>query len=479
MQLLILAALLATLAQTEPASAPVTAMSATGHWLTGPWQFLLILAATLAAPLATAVDGYWFVGRLSRRLPTLSADWHRAADRYQKLQLASLWLWLAGSLVIIYVLDWPGVVRGELSGRDWFLVDDLLMLLPMLSSLVLIWMGFFAIEQTARRLREQSQPGSTHQRMSAEQNSLRKYLVWQFRHYLAMALFPALLVLGANDLLRNAAGLVDWPEWFTSNLACLLGLPLLAVLPIGLPLVLARLWPTSDLPAGELRTSLESISSEFRTPLSRLLVWHTQGRMANAAVAGVSRLCRYLFLTDALLVQLSPGEISAVVRHELGHLQQKHLQQRMLLLAIPALAWFALQPHTGMDLDLLSTSSPYALAVSAGYLLYAVLVVGVVSQWFEYDADLAAVLDSRGHIDGDAARDLIHALVALQGPHRESRLTHWLHPPTSARVAWIRRVLMHPAAGWAYRRRLRSLRSGIYAVTIGLMALLVLGLATL
>lgn len=473
MQLLILAALLATLARTEPVPAPGTA-----ELLDSTWRLALILVTTLAAPLATACDGYWFVSRLSRRLPTLSSEWVQAAERYQKLQLASLWIWLAGSLAIIYLLDWPAIVRSDIAGANWPLVDDLLILAPVIGSLLLIWIAFHTIESTARQLRCLSQEAGSRQAQVAADHSLVQYLAWQFRHYLAMALVPALLVIAANDLALQYSSAIPWPAWFTTQTAWMIGLPLLAVLPIGLPLLLARLWPTSELPAGELRTNLEAISRELRTPLSRLLVWHTQGRMANAAVAGVSRVCRYLFLTDALLVQLTPSEIAAVVRHELGHLQQKHLLQRMLLLVIPALAWLVIQPLAGVDLDLLSTTSPYALAVSAAYLLYAVLVVGIASQWFEYDADLSAVFDHQGQVDADSARDLIHALAALQGPHRESRLANWLHPPTAARIVWIRRVLMQPAAGHAYRRRLRGARHGIYAVVFALLVLLTIGLSS-
>jgi Zn-dependent protease with chaperone function len=204
-----------------------------------------------------------------------------------------------------------------------------------------------------------------------------------------------------------------------------------------------------------------------------MLVWQTNGRMTNAAVAGLSRWCRYLFLTDALLVQLTPEETAAVVRHELGHLQRRHLLQRLLVLALPLLAGIALQPLLGFDSNWLSTSSPHALIVAGSYLLYAALAVGQLSRWMEYDADLGAVLDSAGQVNPDYARDLIHALAVLQGPQRESRFAHWLHPPTASRIAWIRRVLMTPVEGREFRQRLNRVAWGIYGLVI---ATLVLGL---
>jgi len=461
MQLIILAALLATLAPTEASPAEIT-----GDVITGQGRMWLILLATLAAPVATACDCYWFITRLTKATPAQAADWQHVGERYSRLQLAGTWLWLAGSLAIIYLLKWPAIVRLHWNWQQWPLVDDLLILAPVLGSLLLVWTTFYYVERTAQRLRQ----------VPLRASSLLSYLLWQGRHYLAMALVPSLAIIAIHDVLSTWLGTSAWSDGLKSDSTWLFALPVLVLLSAGLPLLLSRLWPTSDLPPGELRSNLEGISRELNTPLSRLLVWHTQGRMANAAVAGLSRYCRYLFLTDALLGQLSPGEIAAVVRHELGHLQRKHLLQRLLLLMLPALAWFVIQPAIGVDLDLLSTSSPYALAVSAAYLLYAVVVIGLFSQWFEYDADLSAVFDSHQQLQPDSARELIHALAALQGPQRETWFSHCLHPPTTARIAWIRQVLMQPALGLAYRARLNRLAKLVYAITGGLVGLATISL---
>jgi Zn-dependent protease with chaperone function len=460
MQLIILAALLATLAHSE--ATPDWGMAGTfaAKWLGGePGRLLCLLLTMLAAPVATACDGGWFIARLRRNPLTHCQHWQQAGQRYERLQLAALWLWLAGSLAVIYLWDWPQLVRVEWGWSTWPLVDDLLVLAPVVGSLVLVWLTFYFVERTAHRLRESPQQ---HQTLAA-------YLVWQCRHYLAMALIPALVVLAIQDI-----SVYYGQHWnFVAAPAHLgwLAIPALALLVIALPLLLRRLWPTTALPANELRTTLEAISTQQRTPLTQILVWETGGRLANAAVAGVSRHCRYLFLTDALLAQLAPTEIAAVVRHELAHLQRRHLILRMLLLVLPGLAWFALQPLLQSEVDLLSTSSPYSLAVSGLYLAYAAIVVGYYSKLLEYDADLAAVFDEQGELAADSARDLIHALATLQGPHGDSRFS-WLHPPTSARIGWIRRVLMKPAEGHAYRHKLDQLARLIVMSTIALCGLI-------
>jgi STE24 endopeptidase len=422
------------------------------------WRLLLIAVTMLAAPFATACDAGRFILRLHRDPLDNQNAWQEAGERYERLQLAATWLWLGCSLAVIYLWDWPQLVRVKWQWQDWPLVDDVLVLAPVIVSLLLVWVAFFYVEQTAQRIR----------RAPHERKSLCAYLIWQCRHYLAMALLPAFVVLAIQEFGGDhlQAANIAFPKEYLA----LLIVPVLGLMVMGLPVLLRRLWPTCELPANELRSELEAISRQMQTPLTRMLIWQTQGRMANAAVAGLSRYCRYLFLTDALLVQLTPSEIAAVVRHELGHLQRRHLLLRLLLLALPALAWLVVQPLLKSELDLLSTSSPYSLAVSAVYLAYVVIVVGQFSKWIEYDADMSAILEANGRVNADHARDLIHALVALQGPQRESRLTNWLHPPTSLRIAWIRRVLVQPVLGFAFRRRLDRVSRGILAIAVALIA---------
>jgi Zn-dependent protease with chaperone function len=460
MQLIILAALLATLAHSEAAPALATAPAYAAQLLGGEHARLLCLLVTMfAAPFATACDGGWFIARLRRNPLTNCQHWQQAGQRYERLQLGALWLWLSGSLAVIYLWDWPQLVRIQWGWNNWTLVDDLLVLAPVVGSLLLVWLTFYFVERTAHRLRQSPQQ---HQTLFA-------YLAWQCRHYLAMALLPAFVVLAIQDVSAHYGQ--QWNFVATTAHLSWLAIPALALMVIALPLLLRRMWPTTELPANELRSELVAISAQCQTPLTQILVWETNGRLANAAVAGVSRHCRYLFLTDALLAQLAPSEIAAVVRHELAHLQRRHLILRLLLLTLPGLAWFALQPLFGIELDLLSTSSPYSLAVSGIYLAYAALVVGGYSKLLEYDADLAAVFDEQGELDADSARDLIHALAVLQGPNGDSRFS-WLHPATSARIIWIRRVLMKPAEGIAYRQRLDQVARLIYASTFALVALM-------
>ena len=47
--------------------------------------------------------------------------------------------------------------------------------------------------------------------------------------------------------------------------------------------------------------------------------------MITAAVMGLTKWFRYILVTEALLDTLSPEEVDAVIAHEIGHVQRRHL----------------------------------------------------------------------------------------------------------------------------------------------------------
>jgi STE24 endopeptidase len=62
---------------------------------------------------------------------------------------------------------------------------------------------------------------------------------------------------------------------------------------------------------------------------------------ANAYFTGLGRSKRVVFF-DTLLQRLSPGEVEAVLAHELGHFKHKHVLKRMLGIFALSLAGLAL-----------------------------------------------------------------------------------------------------------------------------------------
>ncbi len=177
---------------------------------------------------------------------------------------------------------------------------------------------------------------------------------------------------------------------------------------------------------------------------------------ANAYFTGFGASKRVVFF-DTLLAKLTPGEVDAVLAHELGHFKHRHVLKRMLSLFAMSLLGFALlgwlgtqtwfflglgvQPN-GLTLPLLQgTQAPTdALALLLFMLAMPVVTFFVgplmaqVSRRHEFEADAYAVQQTN-------ATDLAHALLKLYEDNA-STLTpdplyvrvYYSHPPASERL---------------------------------------------
>ena len=168
----------------------------------------------------------------------------------------------------------------------------------------------------------------------------------------------------------------------------------------------------------------------------------------NAFFTGIGPAKR-IVLFDTLLETLAPGEVEAVLAHEIGHFRLRHIVKRILASLVVSLAllailgWLSQQAwfYAGFGLDpAVATDMPFA-----GLLLF-VLLLPLVSTWFrivstsisrrhEFEADAYAA----GH--GDAS-DLAGALVKLQRDNAAtltpdpiySAINH-SHPTIAQRIA--------------------------------------------
>ncbi len=168
----------------------------------------------------------------------------------------------------------------------------------------------------------------------------------------------------------------------------------------------------------------------------RIMHWPTGCRIANAAVVGLFGFGRKLLLTDALIQRLNDRELSMVVLHELAHCIRFHAWIRMLptLAAITTLL-IAMAFLSGIWLTL------------SCVVILALFVVGLISicWWTEFDADRIAIKlairSEQGHSNRSDtslyAQDLSDALIKIYGM-RNLRLSSWMHPSCSQRLAAIR-----------------------------------------
>ena len=169
---------------------------------------------------------------------------------------------------------------------------------------------------------------------------------------------------------------------------------------------------------------------------------------ANAYFTGFGAAKRVVFY-DTLLKQLEPGEVDAVLAHELGHFKHKHIIKRIILMFAMSLAGFALLGwlssqiwfYTGLGIRPNMNSSNDALALLLFMLvvpLFSFFVSPVFAQFsrkHEFEADAYAISQTDG-------KDLQSALLKLYKDNA-STLTpdpvfvkfYYSHPPASERLA--------------------------------------------
>ncbi|MHB1198636.1 MAG: M48 family metallopeptidase [Polaromonas sp.] len=169
---------------------------------------------------------------------------------------------------------------------------------------------------------------------------------------------------------------------------------------------------------------------------------------ANAYFTGFGAAKRVVFY-DTLLKQLKPGEVDAVLAHELGHFKHKHIIKRILGMFAMSLAGFALLGWLSSQTWFyagLGVHPNISVANDALALLLFLLVVPLFSFFIsplfaqfsrrhEFEADAYAVSQTDG-------KDLQNALLKLYQDNA-STLTpdpvfvkfYYSHPPASERLA--------------------------------------------
>ncbi len=167
----------------------------------------------------------------------------------------------------------------------------------------------------------------------------------------------------------------------------------------------------------------------------------------NAYFTGIGRHKRIVFF-DTLLGTLGPGELEAVLAHELGHFRLKHVRQRLLISVAAAFAglallgWLATQDAFYRALGV-PTPSPHAalvlfvLAVPA-FTFFVTPLASLWSRRHEFEADAFATRHA-------SATELATALVKL---HRDNASTltpdpvyvafYYSHPPPLVRITRLR-----------------------------------------
>jgi STE24 endopeptidase len=249
--------------------------------------------------------------------------------------------------------------------------------------------------------------------------------------------------------LMAAAGglwwLYAWLAWVAFNLL------LLVIYPTLIAPLFNKFEPLAD---EGLKARVQALMQRCGFAAKGLFVMDGSRRSAhaNAYFTGMGAAKRVVFF-DTLLKRLSPGEVEAVLAHELGHFKHKHVLHRMWgifslsLLGLALLGWLASQSGFFVGLGVSPNLVPNLAAPNDALALLLFMLalppmtffvsplMAHLSRKQEFEADAYACAQSDG-------RDLASALLKL---HEDNATTltpdpiyvrfYYSHPPASERLA--------------------------------------------
>jgi len=239
-----------------------------------------------------------------------------------------------------------------------------------------------------------------------------------------------------------------WVAWVAFNLV------LLVLYPTVIAPLFNKFEPLAD---AALKTRVQALMQRCGFAAKGLFVMDGSRRSshANAYFTGLGAAKRVVFF-DTLIQRLSPGEVEAVLAHELGHFKHKHVLKRivaifgMSLAGLALLGWLAGQSafYAGLgvapNLDAPNDALALLLFMLAlpPFTYFVSPLAAQISRRHEFEADAYACAQADG-------RDLASALLKL---HEDNAATltpdplyvrfYYSHPPASERLA----ALPPPAA---------------------------------
>lgn len=169
---------------------------------------------------------------------------------------------------------------------------------------------------------------------------------------------------------------------------------------------------------------------------------------ANAYFTGFGAAKRVVFY-DTLISKLSPGEVDAVLAHELGHFRHKHITKRIVAIfafsfaGFALLGWLATQVwfYTGLGVQPNMQGPNDALALLLFLLAVPVFtyfispLMAQLSRKHEFEADAFAVAQTSGKDLGTALLKLYEDNASTLTPDPVFVKFYYSHPPASERLA--------------------------------------------
>lgn len=231
-----------------------------------------------------------------------------------------------------------------------------------------------------------------------------------------------------------------WAIWVAFNIIVLL------VFPAFIAPLFNRFEP---LPDGPVRDRVEALLARTGFSAKGLFVMDGSRRSAhgNAYFTGFGRARRIVFF-DTLLNQLDVDEIEAVLAHELGHFKLKHLQKRLIAMALGSLValgvlgwlaeqgWFYLGLGAAPDQAVRSASALVLFMLVAPVFLFPIgPIAGALSRRDEFAADAFSAGLTRPDALASALTKLYRDNAATLTSDPIYSAVNDSHPPALQRIA--------------------------------------------
>ena len=422
------------------------------------WFISGVLGISLIAPAISIACRQFVFKRLARQ-PEHS---RRHLRLYVRCERVLPFLWFLASIVSVFVFRWRSIVRFNWGLDGAFLIDEILLMAPILLPWFVFWGVQYDFENRNHNL---NGPGILTGRLS--------FAFSQARLLFGIVLAPLTIVSTYWDLNQSIApGIKDSPMGWVSLLVPLI------VLFFAYPILLRYIWPTEPLSDSNLRQQLDAMANQAGLSIRDVLVWETPGKLPNAAMTGIVPSLQYVFVTKSLIEQFTDREVQATFAHELGHIRFHHNLMRMLALLFPVVTLglaakgiAVCSSWLGFDLISQVATVPTAftpllgLALTLGYLVF---VFGWFCRQLEHQADSYACRLLGESIGFETATsEYVELLDHLADGAAENK-REWLHPSWDERKDFVRLRSAETGSGTGHcERRAFELRVRRIGLAIG------------
>lgn len=210
----------------------------------------------------------------------------------------------------------------------------------------------------------------------------------------------------------------------------------------------------TPLPAGELRTAIETFSNSVGFPLDSIYVidGSKRSKKANAFFSGIGRK-KKIVLYDTLIENHTTDELVAVLAHEVGHFKKKHIVWGYVLSIIQIVFMLFVLSRMAYSKEVSEALGGTQLAIHLNLLAFGILfspisgITGLLMKIYSRKNEFEADAYARTAFDGKALSNALKRLsvdsLSDLYPHPLYVFFHYSHPPLLKRLAALSDPVAH------------------------------------